>query len=137
MHIVVAGSRGWMDTDLLYSTLDAFIEPLLEMHSPSSALQDGPITIISGTAHGADTMGERWAESRDIPILRMPADWETHGRRAGYLRNEQMAAIADHVFVFWDGVSRGSQHMIDIATRMDIPVDVITQTSFGLRVSQD
>ncbi len=121
MHIIIAGSRGWTDTDLLCSTLDTFIEPLLE---------DGPITIISGTARGADTMGERWAESRDIPILRMPADWKTHGRRAGYLRNEQMAAIADHVFVFWDGISRGSQHMIDIATRMDIPVDVITSHEF-------
>jgi hypothetical protein len=70
-------------------------------------------------------MGEEWAQSRDIPVLRMPANWKSYGKRAGYIRNQEMADIADHVLVFWDGHSRGSRHMIDISHQMEIPVTIV------------
>ena len=47
-------------------------------------------TIISGTARGADKFGEEWATTYFYPIERFPADWKTHGRKAGYIRNQQM-----------------------------------------------
>ena len=123
MNIVIAGSRGWNDQKLLSSYMDYFIEHELPLEHPSIDLKD--IRVISGTARGADRIGERWAESRDIEVIRMPADWATHGRSAGYIRNREMAEIADRVFIFWDGVSRGSKHMHDIAKELDIRATVI------------
>lgn len=39
---------------------------------------------------GADTMGRNAAVLLKIPLLRMPADWNTYGRAAGPIRNREM-----------------------------------------------
>ena len=54
----------------------------------------------------------------------MPADWNKYGKSAGYKRNEEMANIADAALVIWDGESRGSKHMIDIAKKQKLQVYV-------------
>lgn len=82
-------------------------------------------TVISGTAPGADTMGEKWAESRNIPVIKMPANWDLYGKSAGYKRNVEMAKIANYVVVFWDGISNGTRHMINIANDMKITCWII------------
>ena len=78
--------------------------------------------VVSGTARGVDRMGERWATEHGVPSRRFPADWNGLGRRAGYLRNKQMAEYASEdaggmgqlIAVRKDN-SRGTTHMIDLA----------------------
>lgn len=65
--------------------------------------------VVSGCARGADSEGEAWAASRGVPVKRFPADWQTHGRAAGMLRNAQMAAYADALAIFPGG--KGTQDM--------------------------
>lgn len=36
-----------------------------------------------------------------------------------------MAEYADACVVFWDGESKGSKHMIDIATSLNLPLRII------------
>ncbi|MCP4468825.1 MAG: DUF2493 domain-containing protein [Halieaceae bacterium] len=112
--IVVAGGRTFADYELMKRKLDVLL-----------AKRDN-LMIISGTAGGADRLGERYAEEREVEILRMPANWEAEGRSAGYKRNVRMAERADAVCVFWDGKSKGSKHMIDIARHHNLPLRVIT-----------
>jgi len=112
--IVIAGGRTFSDQPSMNGHMDALLSNLTE-----------PAVIISGTARGADQCGEVYAQSRGLAVIQMPADWDTHGKSAGYKRNQAMADIADGVVVFWDGESRGSQHMIDIAQRMNLPTRVI------------
>ena len=59
--------------------------------------------VISGGAPGADKFGERWAEERNIPIDRFPAEWTRYGKRAGLIRNEKMACVADICILFPGG----------------------------------
>jgi hypothetical protein len=80
-----------------------------------------PTTVISGTARGVDTLGEEWGQDHRCKIIRMPADWTTHGKSAGYKRNEHMAHNADGLVAIWDGHSRGTGHMIDTANRLKLP----------------
>jgi len=68
--------------------------------------------LVSGTARGVDTLGERWAREQGVPVTRMPADWEEHGKAAGPKRNAQMAAYGDALVAVWDGESRGTQSML-------------------------
>lgn len=77
--------------------------------------------IICGMAAGADMLGRRWAHENALAVVEMPADWEKHGRSAGYIRNEEMAKKADQVVVFWDGLSKGSKNMIDLAIKYGKP----------------
>lgn len=82
------------------------------------------VEVVSGKARGADTFGEQWAKENDILIKEFPADWKNLGRSAGYRRNEQMRDYADALICVWDGESRGSKHMIDIATEKGLKVFV-------------
>jgi hypothetical protein len=70
--------------------------------------------IISGTARGVDQLGEEWAAEHDIPVERFPADWNQHGKSAGYIRNEEMAEYADALVAVHVNESLGAGHMIDI-----------------------
>jgi hypothetical protein len=83
--------------------------------------------IISGTAEGVDKLGERYAQENGIKLTRMPADWNRFGKRAGYLRNVDMANCAEALILVWDGVSKGSKHMLDIARnkKLSIYMEVI------------
>lgn len=111
MLTIVAGGRDFDDRGLLFKTLD-------EMPEIS--------VVISGAARGADTLGEMWARSRHRTLYRMPAEWDRFGKSAGYRRNERMADAAEALVAFWDGKSRGTKHMIDIAKRRGLRVTVIS-----------
>ena len=65
-----------------------------------------------------------WAATFSIPCEKYPADWDKYGKSAGYRRNEQMADNADSLIALWDGRSRGTKHMIDIAHRKGLKVYV-------------
>ena len=104
--VIVAGGRDFGDYGLLCQTCDS-------------------IVIISGTARGADTLGERYAQERGYAVERFPADWEHAGKSAGFIRNAQMASIADALIAFWDGQSRGTAHMIDQARQKSLPYRVV------------
>jgi len=79
---------------------------------------------LSGAARGADTLGEEWAVMCGIPIEKYPADWNAHGKSAGYKRNTVMAEHAEALIALWDGKSRGTAHMIEIAKRHGLRVHV-------------
>lgn len=110
MRTIIAGSRSCVDWKHMLAAIEAcgWI----------------PTQVVSGTAAGADRLGERWAEVAGVPCVRFPADWNTYGKRAGFLRNEQMADNADALIALWDGESRGTKHMIDIAKRKGLVVYV-------------
>lgn len=114
-RIIVAGSRGFND----YALLDRKLTHILQRLTPDDTV------IVSGTARGADIMGEHWAEAHGFEVMRFPADWERHGRRAGYIRNEEMLKVATHLVAFWDGQSSGTAHMIDIARKKGLKVVVV------------
>jgi hypothetical protein len=113
--VIVAGSRDFNDYELLKRKLDVAL---------ANKVSEG-ITIISGAARGADKLGERYAAERGYDLISKPADWNTYGKRAGYIRNEEMARIADALVAFWDGKSRGTYHMINIAKRYNLPIIVV------------
>lgn len=81
-------------------------------------------TVISGTAKGVDRLGERYARDNRLKIEKYPANWDLYRKKAGYLRNEEMARHCDAVIVVWDGYSVGSMSMIEIAKRKKLPLFV-------------
>lgn len=95
------------------------------------------IQFISGTAKGADQLGEQFAKACKCEIVRFAADWNKFGRSAGYIRNKEMAQYAAEetgvLFAFWDGESQGTKHMIDLAYKYGLDVHVINykEYSFG------
>ena len=100
--VIIAGGRNFNDFQKLCSTMDHLLQNKTD------------ITIISGGARGADTLGEKYARLREYKLIVMKADWDKNGKRAGFLRNMEMLNITDGVVCFWNGKSRGTGHMINI-----------------------
>lgn len=119
-RIIIAGGRSFSDYKLLKDKLDYYLR--------NKVRQGYEIIIISGTANGADKLGERYAMERGYKIERYPADWNKYKKAAGYRRNVQMSEVANACVVFWDGISLGSKHMIDIATNKGLPLRVVRYT---------
>lgn len=110
MRTIIAGSRDCTDMRELLAAL--------------TACGWRPSTVVSGAARGADRLGELWAAEVKVPCARFPAEWDRYGKAAGYRRNELMADNAEALIALWDGESRGTRHMIDIARRKGLLVYV-------------
>ncbi len=79
--------------------------------------------VICGCALGADYLGGMWANFRKIPLKLFPYKKEL-GKRGGFARNVEMGNYADRGIAFWDGMSRGTKHMIDILENLGKPCTV-------------
>lgn len=112
MKLIIAGSR----------TFDNYQWMRQEVHRFSAYALDKE--IVSGGAQGADKLGERLAKENGLPLKIFHADWGTHRKRAGLVRNELMANYATHLIAFWDGESKGTEHMIITAHRKGLEVKV-------------
>ena len=116
IKIIVAGSRSFNDYDILRRELDSY---LIEKNIKEE------IEIVSGGAVGADQLGERYAIERKLKIKKFPAEWGRYGKSAGFIRNKQMAFYATHCVCFWDGESKGTKMMINIAREHGLKPEII------------
>ncbi len=113
MKTIIAGSRDINDMDKLYKALISVNWPITE--------------VVSGGARGVDMLGEQWAFDKGIIFTRFPANWEKFGRGAGFIRNAEMANYAEALVAIWDGCSKGTGNMIDLARakRLKIHVELV------------
>lgn len=122
MRVIVAGSRTIRDRELVRSQMNA-------------AWRDwGRFEVVSGMAAGPDRIAADLAEAAGVRVVRMPADWERHGRRAGCLRNVEMVKSADAALVIYDGSSPGSAHLIREASAAGLRVRVASPAGWWSRV---
>jgi hypothetical protein len=112
MKTIIAGGRDFEDYNLLREKCDKLINSNLT-------------EIVSGRAKGADTLGERYAKERGFDVKLFPADWKTHGRKAGHIRNKQMADYGEMLIAFWDGKSSGTKNMIENANKLGLIVHIV------------
>lgn len=85
--------------------------------------------VVCGMAVGVDKLGEMWAIANDIEVKEMPANWHQYGKRAGPIRNAEMAEYADAAIIVWNGVSDGSRNMINEMIRKDKPYYLVLTES--------
>ena len=107
-RVIVAGSRGFTDYELMSRELD-------KLFWDSCEFEDRDIKVVSG-------MTIRYADERKLTKILFPANWKSYHRIAGFLRNEDMLFVATHLVVFSDGKSNGTRHMIEIAKKRGIPI---------------
>lgn len=112
MKVIIAGSRTFNDYDLLKKICGEQINHLED-------------EIVSGGAKGADRLGERYAQENNLLLTQFIPEWDKHGKKAGYIRNEEMAKYSDKLIAFWDGASKGTQHMINLAQKHSIKITII------------
>jgi len=109
-RVLVCGGRDYTNEKMAFAILDA-------AHAANPIIE-----VIHGACAGADMLAEMWANQRSIPTRPFPADWDTHGKAAGPIRNRKMLDVGkpDIVIAFPGG--RGTRNMIEQAEGANIPV---------------
>ena len=126
MKIIVAGGR-----DFAYRTLEDGTQDM-SWHHHCVGIMWGALNIhitasdriVHGGAKGADRLAAIYAREYFYKSEAFPADWDTHGKAAGPIRNQEMAEYADVLVAVWDGKSRGTKNMIETALKEGLEVHV-------------
>lgn len=114
----VIGSRGF--------------QPIAHVTEYVYLLPSGTV-VVSGGAPGVDEAAEAAAGIRGLPEPDViEAQWKTHGKLAGKLRNWPIVSDSNHVQAFWDGWSNGTAHAVTAAVALGIPVDVELAAAFKI-----
>lgn len=128
LRIIVSGSRGFSDYEFIKKELDSRIKDIVV----ERFLLHDEVQIVTGGAKGVDALAERYADTNEFNQQIFYAIWKTHGKSAGFIRNANMLSYAVNngienaaLIAFWDGKSKGTKHMIDIATKKGIEVQTI------------
>ena len=100
MKLLIIGSRSILDFDL------------------APYVSEDTDLIISGGASGIDSIAEAYADSHRLSKLVLRPQYAKYGRAAPLKRNEAMIEQADQVLAIWDGVSKGTQHSIQYAKKV-------------------
>lgn len=110
MKVLVCGGRNFEDRSLVFNTLD-------RLHA-----ERGIDFLIEGGAKGADRLAYAWALDKGLQHRCYPADWNTHGKAAGPIRNRHMLADGnpDVVVAFPGG--NGTAHMMGLARAAGVEV---------------
>jgi hypothetical protein len=116
--LIIAGGRDFNNRILMCAELNNICEA-------PGPYADYDIGVVSGMARGADLLGYSLAKENSLPVYEFHADWDKWGKRAGFMRNEEMGRFADGLIAFWDGQSRGTNHMISFMQSLSKPVYIV------------
>ena len=109
MKLIIAGGRDYQFTSADTALLDSLLVTRPQINE-----------VVEGGATGADRCGREWAESHGIKVTTFEADWNRYGKRAGMIRNGEMADYGDLLVLFPGG--RGSANMRKQARAASIPI---------------
>ena len=109
-RIAVIGSRTFTDYGVLKKLWD-------EYH---------PFILVSGGAKGADMLAEKYADEKGYEKVIFKPDWKKYGRAAGIKRNQEIINLADEVVGFWNKMSEGTGHSLELARKKGMPVTIVT-----------
>lgn len=115
LRVIIAGSRDITDYDQI---CDALAKTPFDVGS-----------VVCGMAKGPDLLGKDWANARHIKVHEFPADWDSYGKSAGYIRNAEMGKYADALIALWDGQSSGTKHMFEYMQKLKKPVFIYNTTT--------
>ena len=97
MIVAVTGGRDFQHSHVVYNAM-------VELCRDATLL-------VHGGARGVDTFAAEAAASLGIPTLEFQADWDTHGRAAGPLRNQRMVDFGPDLLIAFPG-GRGTADMV-------------------------
>lgn len=106
--VICAGPRDYYDYDMVVKAIEESKFAITE--------------LVSGTAQGVDSLGERWAREHLVPIKQYVPNWNKHGKAAGPIRNKEMAEYADALIAVVPYFSKGTANMIKQANELGLKI---------------
>lgn len=108
INILVCGSRGYTNAIDILETLVSVMKKI--------EVEDAITIIHNGCPDCACEIINKFCTN--LPGLNIeiyPAFWDVFEKKASEIRDSQLVNIADYVIAFWDGKSKGTKAIIDLA----------------------
>lgn len=144
-RVLITGSRNWTDAEQIRRTLDAALlvfdrspTPPVLVHGGCNMHRNGRGAYVPTTkpTRGADAIAHGWWRSWGLPTEVHMAEWDTHGKAAGFIRNQHMVDMgADLVIGFVLDNSPGTTHCLTAAERAGLRIDRIDRHTPTPKVS--
>lgn len=105
MKLLIAGSRDFSNYQEFCAKLS--LQSYIQLTKVSE--------IISGGAYGVDSLAIQYAKENNIKFKIFKPDYDAYDNKkyAPLARNIQMSIYCDCAIIFWNGISKGTKHMID------------------------
>jgi hypothetical protein len=118
LRILICGDRNWNN----FKIIEDFILTL-----PKDTV------IIEGDCRGADKISGYLARKHGLEVIPVPAKWNTYGKKAGPIRNQEMLNKykPELVVAFHNDIkhSKGTKAMITQAIKAGIQVEIKKEIS--------
>jgi len=108
---LICGGRDFTDSVMFNNAMSELVH-----------LKGFPSRIVEGGAKGADALAAQWGDRHAIPVAELRADWKTHGKAAGAIRNQKMLDEQKPQFVVAFPGGRGTADMVARARKEGIDV---------------
>lgn len=116
-RVLVSGSRTWLAPQLIWEDLEDCLRE-------ATSLGERMILVHGHCPRGADRQADQWGNQPEsgrrnggiVIVERHPADWDMHGKEAGFLRNRVMVESGiDIALVYIHDDSAGAAHTLGLA----------------------
>lgn len=105
--------------------MSCIIEAITDVVRESGVSKEDTVIVHGACPKGADAMADALAKQWGVTVETHPADWGLHGRRAGFVRNAEMAELgADVCLAFNHNNSNGTKMMADLTQKAGIPTKI-------------
>lgn len=96
----------------------------------ASAIAEAPWVItkvLSGGARGVDEFAVSYANLNQIPYDLATAFWNEendYDPAVGSDRYSEMLQVAEAIIIVWDGISKGTAHLIELAKQTNLKLHI-------------
>ena len=127
--LLVCGGRhfGWKELPTRQpvpdmENLKILAKELSKIHQSVKNLHMELVIIHGDEKNGADNWASKWATDNDVKQIPFPADWKTHGKAGGPIRNKQMLVDGQPNLMLATPGGKGTKNMVEQAQKFNVPV---------------
>ncbi len=114
--VIIAGSSGFENYTIFENKCNYFLSEKIKTHN---------IVILSGTSYKTYRVINQYSYEHNFITIPFNAEWGKYGENAVNISNEKMINCADAVIAFWDGKSKFTENLIDMAKSKGLPTVVV------------
>ena len=108
--------------------MSCIIAAITDVVRESGVSKEDTVIVHGHCPRGADAIADALAVQWGVAVERHPADWKKHGRRAGFVRNAEMAELgADVCLAFNHNNSNGTKMMADLTQKAGIETRIFSR----------
>lgn len=127
-RVLVCGGRnyGWSENSNRQKVMDK--NKIMELVNTLNKIKDSietlnmTMVVIQGEAKGADEWAKKWANANGVSTIDFTPDWDTHGKKAGFIRNSDMLKQGKPNLVVAFSGGNGTKMMCEIAEKANVSV---------------